>query len=617
MAARLVLVATCLVASTAVLAAGDAASGPRSLAARSKAAAGGAAWDARRRARATWDVRTGGLTGTAEAFTDLVAGRYADRFELGPLRGAEGFDGARAWSQDASGRVRVEDGGDAREGAASEAYRRSLAFWFPERWKAEVSRPATRSEGGRRFQVVSVLPDRGRRFEMWIDAETMLLDRVVEPTASDVRTTFYSDYREVDGVRVPFAQRTTNGEVRYDETRSLRALSFPAQLDEGTFAVPAPPPRDFAIAGGRSATSVPFQLVNNHIYAEVRIAGRSYHVLCDTGGVNVMSPEVARELGLEPRGALQGRGAGEASVDVGVVRVGSLQIGEATLRDQLFAVLAPPGFAEVAGVRFDGLVGYEVFSRFVVAIDYQRGVLTLTLPEAYVAPASATAVPFVFDQHMPQVDGEVDGVPGKFWIDTGSRGSLDLLPRFVEAHGLRARYAPRVETITGWGVGGPVRGQVTRAGVLRLGAVSIERPVTTLAREAKDPDSRNDYVAGNVGGGVLKRFTVTLDYGHQRLLLEPNALASAPDAYDRSGMWMNLAGDAFEVVEVVPGGPAARAGLARGDRILSLDGRSPPRLSLPDARVMLRTLAAGTEVRLRVRRGAEVREAILVLRDQV
>src|SRR5512136_3104529 len=97
-----------------LLASAVGASDPAELLAKAKAASGGPAWDAIRSLRAKGKLSAGGLSGTGETLDDVVAGRYVDRFQLGPVSGAEGFDGAVAWSQDPSGQSRAEEGGDGR-----------------------------------------------------------------------------------------------------------------------------------------------------------------------------------------------------------------------------------------------------------------------------------------------------------------------------------------------------------------------------------------------------------------------------------------------------------------------------------------------------------------------
>jgi hypothetical protein len=176
---------------------------------------------------------------------------------------------------------------------------------------------------------------------------------------------------------------------------------------------------------------------------------------------------------------------GEKSEDVGLVKVDTLQLGDASLEQQVFAVFPMADFERVEGVPSGGLVGYEIFKRFVVTVDYEKSRVTLTLPAAFKYQGQGTAVPFKFSEHIPQVDGEIDGIPGKFDIDTGSRASVDLLGPFVEKNGLKQKYAPKFEGVTGWGVGGPARSQIGRAQLLKLGEVAVPAPVTELTLQQK------------------------------------------------------------------------------------------------------------------------------------
>ena len=66
-------------------------------------------------------------------------------------------------------------------------------------------------------------------------------------------------------------------------------------VEDSAFKLPAPPPPDFALAGGKTSTTVPFELVNNHIYVDVRLNGKGpYRLMCDTGGANIVTPELFR-----------------------------------------------------------------------------------------------------------------------------------------------------------------------------------------------------------------------------------------------------------------------------------------------------------------------------------
>jgi len=603
-----------LLLSAGFLAAGDSA---QEILAKTKHASGGTAWDAITSVYTKAAIATGGLKGTAESWEDVLSGRVFASFAIGPMTGAQGFDGKVAWSQDSSKQAKPEEAQASREEAANEAYRRSMAYWYPQRAEGRVELLGERAEAGRNFMVIRMTPKVGREFEVWVDAATLLVDRIVEKAAIETRTTFLSDYRPVSGVKIPFVSRTTNGEARYDMITTVEKVEFNVLLKDEIFRMPAPPPPDFVLADGAPSTTIPFELINNHIYIQVSLNGKGpFQFLCDTGGSNIVTPELARELGLKSEGAVQGRGVGEKSEDVGLTRVQVLQVGGAALSNQVFAVYPLAGLGEVEGFKVRGLVGYEVFKRFVVRIDYERSRLTLTLPAAFDYQGSGTVVPFIFNGQIPQVEGALDGIPGKFDIDTGGRSTLTVMSPFAAKNGLRDKLGATVEAVTGWGVGGPARGLVARAKSLKLGTAEIKDPVVEISLQTKgafiDP-----YVAGNVGGGALKRFNITFDYGRKRLILEPNADYSQPDLYDRAGMWLNLAEGAFKVMDVTAGGPAAQAGVKAGDSILAIDGRTAAKLSLPEARGLLRTSAAGTQVRLLVRSNGQNRELTLTLRDLI
>jgi len=123
--------------------------------------------------------------------------------------------------------------------------------------------------------------------------------------------------------------------------------------------------------------------------------------------------------------------------------------------------------------------------------------------------------------------------------------------------------------------------------------------------------------AGNIGSGVLKRFTVTFDYAGRRIIFEPNARTAQADAYDRSGLWINAAEGGYRVDAVVAGSPAAQAGLSIGDLIVAVDGKPASTLPLADLRDLLRDSLPGTVMRMTVKSAMRTCDVSLRLRDQV
>ncbi|MBL8782263.1 MAG: aspartyl protease family protein [Alphaproteobacteria bacterium] len=583
--------------------------------ARNKAATGGAAWDSTAFVRTKMRMETSGLKGTAESFEDARTGAYADSYDLGAFKGASGYDGKTVWEQDASGEVVIQGAENQRHAAVNEAYRRSHAYWYGDRAQARIEYAGETPDGARKLHVLRILPDGGRPFDMWIDAKTFLVDRIAERNARELRTTFFSDYRSVDGKLIAHAARQTNGETKYDAFLKVESVAFEADAPRTAFAPPPPPKRDFGFLRG-SSTTIPFRLVNNHIYMEVRLNGRAYDFLFDTGGLNVITPTVARELGLSAEGAIQATGAGEDSKEAGFTKVARMQVGDAFLDNQTFVVIGLEAFKEVEGKPITGIIGYEVFKRFVVRLDYENSKVVLIEPSNFAYRGPGVRVPMDMNERMPEVQGEIDGIPGKFALDTGSRSTLDLMSPFVAKHNLVQRYGAKYQGVTGWGVGGPSRSWVVRGKRLSLGGVSVDAPIVELS-QAKGGSFNDAYQAGNVGGGVLKKFNIVWNYPRHEIFFEKNKLYDTPDVFDRAGFWVNLGDGAFDVVDVITHSPAEAAGLKQGDRIVGVNGkRAVTDISLPDLR-LLKKAPPGTNLILEVLRGGQRLTINILLKDMV
>jgi len=268
----------------------------------------------------------------------------------------------------------------------------------------------------------------------------------------------------------------------------------------------------------------------------------------------------------------------------------------------------------VEGLHIDGMVGWEVPARYLVTVDYLSRTMTLTMRHPGFRPPGF-AVPIRFTQTIPEVHASVDGLTGYFAVDTGNRQSLVLSTPFVAHHGLDARYRADVGGITGFGVGGPTQARLTRVRSLDIGGVDVPSVVSGLSTDTQGAGA-DPGEAGNIGGGVWKRFIVTFDYPDGLMYLQPNARFAARDAYDRSGMFLVTSKRGITVLGVLSATPAAAAGLTRGDVIESVDGRDASAIGLLGIRSLFDG-APGTRLTLRVISPAGERDVTLTLRDYV
>lgn len=402
--------------------------------------------------------------------------------------------------------------------------------------------------------------------------------------------------------------------------RLLRTLLLGSVLCVSLFGTTTQAAPEYVIAGGKASTTMPFELIGNHIYVRALLNGKGpYYFALDSGAYDFVTPEIAEVLGLKPETQTFKRPDGREQHSQKWPPLASVQFGDVTLRDARFTVVPFVEHDQVEGVTpFGGLLGYELFKAFVVRIDYGRRLLTFTDPARFEASPAAAVLPLTFQGHIPQVLAQIDGAQARFNVDTGDRRLLALFRDFVARNGLRAKYPPKVRAMTGWGIGGPVRSDLSRADRLTLGGFTVTRPVVEMdLPEGGAFDFRN--TAGNIGADILRQFTVTFDYSRARMFLENGGEFGRPITFDRAGLWLNQEGKDFVVIGVAPDGPAAQAGIGVGDTVTLVDGQPSARLSLPSVRQKLRDGLPGTRVPMTVMpKGSDQNRVVVVtLRDLV
>jgi hypothetical protein len=584
-----------------------------------KAATGGTTWDTKAAISIDADYAGNGLTGTTHSVNDLKNGRTVGVFKVGPAQGANGFDGKTPWQRDTSGTITEQQGGDALVLAINDAYRNANLWWQPDHGGATVISKGEVTNSTGRFDVLTVTPKGGKPFEAWFDTGTHFLAKIIELQGPQTVITTFSDYASEDGVKLPHKILIDTGAgAQYVQTMKVNKVTFLSTQPDSAFAIPTTVVTDFSIAGGAASTTIPVQIINNHIFGEAKVNGKGPFVfIFDTGGHDILTPPIAKQLGIKVEGKLPGTGAGEGVMEGGFANGLEFSVGAATVKNQLAIVFPLDKLSDIEGVPMPGMVGYETFRRFVTRIDYGASTLTLIDPAKFDPKDSGTPVKFVFNDHIPEVTGTIEGIPAKFDIDTGARSELTITKPFAETNKLRETHTKGVEAVEGWGIGGPSTGYVTRIKDMTIGDVKIGLVVGSLATQDKGAFAGADY-SGNVGGGVLKRFVVTFDYNNRVMYLKPlPGPVEDTGTYDRAGLWINVAGTGFKIVAVTKGAPAEQAGLAKDDLITAVDGVAASQLKLRDVRGKLRTAKPGTVVTFTVNHGGAAKDVKVTLRDLI
>ena len=587
-----------------------------------KAATGGAQWDRIRTWHERGTFRAGDLTGAHEAWLDFRRLRaYTDDSGasaiLGTIRDASGWNGKVSWSADQTGDVYIADSEEARSGAVGSTYLAAFAYLFPGRRRAEMEAKAPQTAEGRQFDIVQVSPRGSDPFELWIERTSHRVLRIVDLTGVDKITSLFGDFRQVAGVTVPFKRVDTGAKAAGPEQSwQIASVEIDVAPPAGIFDPPRPRFTDVSFPDGQESVTLDFRFIDDQIYLPVSLNGRAQDkFVFDIGSTDTIDARKARSLGLKSEIVGTGYGGGTGSAVQGLVKVDRLEIGGLSFDNQILdttAIGSAPGDPE-------GMIGYEIARRTVVVIDYERHRITFMKPRAFRAPAHAVAVPFRFASRSEVlIRATVDGIRGEFEIDTGAANSLMINRPFAERNGLIARHHA-VHEVTVSGIGGQAQTVLFRPDEFAIGSLRPPTPVGQIYL-AESGGGAEEHVAGNIGNVILKRFTLTLDYAHRMLYFEPNAHFNEPDVCSEG--WGGLkvsradASGKLEVVDVEAGGPAAQAGILKGDSITAINDASLEKYTGEQINAFLNAVP-GTTLRLTVQRGSVSREVELTTKPLI
>jgi hypothetical protein len=159
----------------------------------------------------------------------------------------------------------------------------------------------------------------------------------------------------------------------------------------------------------------------------------------------------------------------------------------------------------------DGIIGYELFARFAVEINYKTKTIKLydRLPDGHTN--QFIALPLEVNKARPQVESNITlannkTMKVKLLIDTGSSLGLALFSSTCEGFSSSSQLNP-----VGRGLNGTIFGYDLVVKEFLLGSLLVKGITSHLVNVPDHPDDQFTF-AGSLGGGFLREHVVIFDY---------------------------------------------------------------------------------------------------------
>lgn len=371
----------------------------------------------------------------------------------------------------------------------------------------------------------------------------------------------------------------------------------------------------FSLAEGRKRVEIPIEIHNNLIVVPVLLNGMlPLKFIVDTGvRTSILTQKTYTDilnLSYSRKYTIAGAG-GEQLIEAYITNGVDLQLPGVDGHGHAMLVLGEDylELRNYLGTDVHGVLGYELFSRFVVKVDYKQKVLTLMTPSKLRIGRKYETIPMTIEDTKPYLVATIAQRNGeskklKLLVDSGASHSMLLEPRSdptIEVPG------DAFSCTVGRGLGGEIRGKTGRVKELSLGRFKMLEVIANYP----DPNSYVDTLKlgrtfrhGTIGGEILTRFTVIYDFSKEQIHLKKNSDFKKGFYYNLSGLTLRAKGtslNSFEITDVRKASSSDKAGLLVGDEIVNVNGISATELNLNQLNGYL-NLKPGKKIMVSVKR---------------
>ncbi len=293
---------------------------------------------------------------------------------------------------------------------------------------------------------------------------------------------------------------------------------------------------------------VSFKLINNLIIFPLDINGKELFFILDTGLSKTILFTLNKKDSLSLKNVkkvkLQGLGNGE-SIDALLSKNNRFQLKNIISNQEDLYIILNDKFdlSSKMGVTIHGIIGYNLFKNLIVKINYNSQKLIFYNPKKFKHKKCRKCETFPLELYRKKpyinIQIQLDTVGTKktavkMLVDSGGSDAVWLFEHTKEEIVTPKRF---FNDVLGEGLSGAIYGNRSRIPEISLGKFKIKEPTvsfldSTSTHSARRFKGRN----GSIGGNILKRFKVWIDYPNKKITLKKSRSLTKAFNYNMSGL---------------------------------------------------------------------------------
>lgn len=348
-------------------------------------------------------------------------------------------------------------------------------------------------------------------------------------------------------------------------------------------------PLGFSLSDGKGYVELSFKEESNLIVVPIVVNGNGpFNFIIDTGSESGMIFDkwvIAENNLVNARKIPIYADNGRKLTDLLVASDLNLQMNGVEASQQSMLVFKDNNLdvRNILGVDAHGVLGAELFNRFVVEVDYQNEKIRLYEHEKFKSPKGFKKLDIEVKGFRPFIviklkQKGMKKVELNLLIDTGASSALFL---DEERHDNIILPELTLDHTLGSSLTGNLEGKLGRVKKIKVGKFKFKRVLTSFPEDwkiQKEVKDRNGEIIryGTLGSDVLSRFTVIYDYLGGTIYLKKNKNYKEDFKFNRAGFTFRADGEEFNqyfISTIIPKSPASEIGLEVDDEIISVAGK--------------------------------------------